>query len=147
MTWREKVIAEAGEWIGTPYHSGARIKGVGVDCGQLLIGVYGGAGSINYGECEPGYYPFDWHLHRSEEIYLSWVKKYCDITEDDPLPGDIAVFRFGRCVSHAGIVLAWPRIIHAYVGMGVIISDIREAILCTKSGESRIAGIYRYRGD
>ena len=146
MTWREKVVDEARRWIGTPYHSGARLKRVGVDCGQLLIGVYADAEVIPQGDCEPGHYPFDWHLHRSDELYLSWVEKYCDITGDDPLPGDIAVFKFGRCVSHAGIVLAWPKIIHSYVGLGVIVSSVHEALLCQKNGESRLAGIYRRKG-
>lgn len=143
MRWQDRVVKEAVTWINTPYHSGARLKKIGVDCGQLLIGVFAGAGVVP--EFDPGAYPFDWHLHRSEEKYLSWVKKYCDPVEN-PQPGDIAVFRFGRCVSHAGIVTDWPRIIHAYVGLGVIVSSTNEAILCRKNGESRLAGIYRFRG-
>ena len=143
--WRDDVIAEANTWIATKYHPNARIKGVGVDCGQLLIAVYESAGIIPPGDCNPGYYPFDWHLHRSEEKYLSWIKRYCDTTEETPLPGDIAVFQFGRCVSHAGIVLEWPKIIHSYVGMGVIISDVNESIL-RKNGKSRLNAIYRPRG-
>lgn len=139
-----RVVSEALTWIGTPYHSGARLKGVGVDCGQLLLGAFSGAGVIP--EIDTGYYPHDWHLHRSEELYLEWVKKYCNIIDGDPQPGDIAVFRFGRCVSHAGIVMEWPRIIHAYVGMGVIVSSADEAILCQKNGESRLVAVYRFRG-
>lgn len=146
MSTRETVVAEAKAWLNTPYHSGARLKGVGVDCGQLLIGVYENAGFLKPGECEPGPYAFDWHLHRSEEKYLSWVQKYCELIDGDPLPGDIAVFQFGRCVSHAGIVVAWPVIIHAYVGMGVIMSSINEALLMEKAGKSRLRGIYRPRG-
>ena len=146
MNIRESVIAEAKTWLQTPYHSGARIKGAGVDCGQFLIGVYLNAGVLQQGECEPGGYAFDWHLHRSEEKYLSWVQKYCELIDGDPLPGDIAVFQFGRCVSHAGIVVAWPMIVHSYVGRGVIYSDINEALLCDNSGRSRLRGIYRPRG-
>ena len=146
MSWRDDVVKEAMTWLRTPYHSGAKVKGVGVDCGQLLIGVYEGAGILPVGECNPGYYSPEWHLHRSEEKYLHWIKKYCDEISDEPLPGDIAVFQFGRCVSHAGIILGWPRIIHAYVGMGVIISDVSEAILIDNRGRSRLRGIYRVRG-
>ncbi|MEA4835374.1 MAG: hydrolase [Anaeromusa sp.] len=146
MNIRESVVAEAKAWLNTPYHSGARLKGVGVDCGQLLIGVYENAGFLQQGECEPGAYAFDWHLHRSEEKYLSWVQKYCDLIDGDPLPGDIAVFQFGRCISHAGIVIAWPVIIHAYVGMGVIMSSVNEALFMEKAGKSRLKGIYRPRG-
>lgn len=143
MSWQEKVIKEAMTWIGTPYHSGARLKKIGVDCGQLLIGVFAGAGVVP--EFDPGPYPFDFHLHKSEEKYLYWVQKYCDPV-DEPRPGDIAVFQFGRCVSHAGIVIEWPRIVHSYVGLGVIISNANEAILCRKNGESRLVGFYRFRG-
>lgn len=143
--WRDKVVNEAKTWIPTPYHSGARIKGVGVDCGQYLIGVYENAGVLSQGECDPGTYSQEWHLHRSEEKYLAWIQKYCDIATGEPLPGDIAVFRFGRCNSHAGIVLAWPMIIHAYVGLGVILSDCQEALLCYKDGRSRLTSIYRPR--
>ena len=144
MTWQEKVVAEARTWIGSPYHSGARLKSVGVDCGMLLLEVFEQCKMIDHVSVEP--YPFDFHLHKSEELYLSWVQRYCNIIDDAPQPGDIAVFKFGRCVSHAGIVLEWPRIIHAYVGMGVIVSSVNEAILCQKNGESRLAGVYRFRG-
>ena len=30
---RERLIAEAKEWLGTPYHTGGRVKGAGCDCG------------------------------------------------------------------------------------------------------------------
>ena len=36
---RAAVVAEAIAWLGTPYHHRARIKGVGVDCAQLALGV------------------------------------------------------------------------------------------------------------
>jgi len=144
--WRDDVITEAKTWENTPYHSMARIKDIGVDCGQLLIAVYENAGIIPVGDCEPGTYSNEFHLHHGEEIYLNWVQKYCDITEDEPLPGDIAVFQFGRCVSHAGIVVEWPRIIHSYVQLGVVLSDINEAILIDNKGKSRLRGIYRIKG-
>ena len=33
---RERLIAEAKEWLGTPYHTAGRIKGAGCDCGTFL---------------------------------------------------------------------------------------------------------------
>lgn len=39
MTLRENIVSEAMEWEGTPYHHQARMKGVGVDCVGLPIGV------------------------------------------------------------------------------------------------------------
>jgi len=45
---REKIVAEARSWIGTPYHNCADIKGVGVDCGMLLVRVF-----VDLGLVEP----------------------------------------------------------------------------------------------
>ena len=41
----------------------------------------------------------------------------------EPLPGDIVLYKFGRCFSHAGIVIAWPQIIHSYRGLGVVYGE------------------------
>jgi cell wall-associated NlpC family hydrolase len=137
-----KIIDEALTWLNTPYHRGARIKGVGVDCGQLLIGVFEGVGYFAPGECDPGYYPHEIHLHRSEERYLEWILKYCDKV-DTPQPGDIAMFKFGKSSSHSAIVIEWPLVIHAYVRFGVIKSNANESLLCNDDGSSRLTGIYR----
>ncbi len=39
MTARHRIVAEARSWLGTPFQHQARLKGVGVDCIQLCIGV------------------------------------------------------------------------------------------------------------
>ena len=36
---RLRIILEAMDWVGTPYHHQARVKKVGVDCAQLVAGV------------------------------------------------------------------------------------------------------------
>jgi len=108
---RQAVVKEALSWCGTPYEHRARVKGAGVDCGQLLIAVYSACGLSP--DFDPGDYPADWMLHRDEERYLGWVRKFAMPT-DAPKPGDIVVWRFGRCVSHGGIVTDWPTIVHAY---------------------------------
>lgn len=36
---REAIVSEARKWIGTPYHHQQCIKGVGVDCALLVVGV------------------------------------------------------------------------------------------------------------
>lgn len=145
MTWQQRAINEAMTWLGTPHHNGARVKGAGVDCGQILIAAYESAGVLRPGECEPGEYPGDWALHRSEEMYLGWIERFCDQVEGAPQPGDIALFQFGRCISHAAIVIEWPKLIHAYINLGVIVSDASESLLCDAKGESRLRGIYRPR--
>lgn len=109
---RAAVVAEAHTWLCTPYHHHAAIKGAGVDCAQILIEVYHACGLIP--KVDAGHYPPDWMMHREEERYLSWVKKYAHEVKT-PQPGDIALYRVGRCFSHGAIVVDWPTVIHAYI--------------------------------
>jgi NlpC/P60 family putative phage cell wall peptidase len=120
---RIAVAAEAKSWIGTDYHHHARLKGCGVDCANLLIGVYHNVGLIP--SVDPGRYPTDWHLHRSEERFKGWVERFA---EHVPLPdiGDVGLWRFGRCFSHGGIFVGDDLIVHAYIGRGVIESRLNE---------------------
>jgi len=108
---RARVVTEALTWLRTPYHHAARVKGAGVDCAQILIAVYAAVGLIE--DFQPADYPSDWMLHRSEERYLGHVMQYAHQVSA-PQPGDIAVWKFGRCFSHGAIVIDYPSIIHAY---------------------------------
>jgi NlpC/P60 family putative phage cell wall peptidase len=114
---RRAVIAEALTWKGTPWHHRARIKGAGVDCIQFLIGVYHACGLCP--AIDTGYYPPDWMRHRDEERLLNGVRQYADEIEAPGL-GDIVVYRFGRCFSHAGIFTGPQEIVHAYLAERVV---------------------------
>jgi len=117
---RQAIIREARQWLGTPFHHQGRVRGVGVDCLQLLIGVYSAVGLM--AEIDVGPYPWDWHFHKSEQRYLKGMKKHAKKVAK-PLPGDAAMFTFGHCASHAAIVIDWPQCIHAYHGQGVVETD------------------------
>lgn len=39
MVSREEVVAEARTWLGTPFMEQHRVKGVGVDCALLQVGI------------------------------------------------------------------------------------------------------------
>ena len=118
---RAAVVAEAESWIGTPFHHAARIKGAGVDCLMLLAEVYERAGVA--GHINPPFYVPDWHLHQGAERYMEGLLHYARPIDGPPLPGDIALFRFGRTFSHGAIVAQWPRLIHAYWSIGVVWGD------------------------
>lgn len=123
---REKIVAAAKEWLRTPFHHNARIKGAGCDCLQLLIAVFSEVGLLN--KTDFGDYTHDWHMHHNEEKYLEGVMKHAKKVEA-PQPGDVALFRFGRCVSHAAIVVDWPLVIHAYHNAGVVYAGAYDAEL------------------
>ena len=137
---RSAVVAEAVSFLKTPYHHRANVKGVGVDCAQILIEVYSAVGLIE--RFDPGAYPPDFMQHRNEESYLAWVLKYAHQVET-PKPGDIALYKFGRCISHSGIVIEWPTIIHAHA---------QARCVCYGDGTQgplgkRLAGFYSMFGD
>lgn len=130
---RARVIAEAERWLGTPYHSGARVCGAGVDCAQLLIAVFHAAGVVP--DLRPASYPPDWYLHRDVERLLVQLAPYATLTRD-PQPGDIVTYRFARAVAHAGILVAPGAIIHARQPDGVVRDVVDFA------GAERFAGAY-----
>ena len=121
---RALVVNIAKTWLGTPYHTGGRVKNAGVDCLTLLAEVYSEAAIIVRPEIP--YYPNDWHLHRSSERYLEGLLQYAHEVET-PLAGDIAMWKFGRCFSHGAIVVEYPVIIHAYTGRECTLEDCLKA--------------------
>lgn len=138
---RRLVIQIAESWLNTPYHHMASVKGVGVDCAFLLREVYFEAGLIE--KFDIPYYPPDWAMHRSEERFLNTVESYSRPVLK-PRPGDIAVFRYGRCVSHGAIVLDWPVIIHSAVSdTGARLGVIRDSAEPIKH---RLHGFYSIWG-
>ena len=117
---RQAVVDEALSWTGTPYIPSGRIKGPngGVDCLTFVAGVFEGAGIIE--RLQIPHYPHDWHLHQDGELYLfgkdgtPGLLHFCREIEGQPQAGDIVVWKFGHCFSHAAIVTEWPMIIHAW---------------------------------
>jgi len=109
---RRRIVDEARSWKGTPYRNCADIKGVGVDCGMLLLRVYVDCGL--FPAFDPRPYPHDFHLHRGEE----WYRR---LLEDRgrqvgaPQIGDAILFKVGRIYSHGSIVtsVAPLTVVHA----------------------------------
>lgn len=133
---QERVLEAAQSWLvpRTPYHHMGRVKGVGVDCSMLLAEVYHEAGLMPKIAIKP--YPHDWHLHRSRELYIEELTEHAVEIDGPPLPGDIALWQFGRTFSHGAIVEEWPNIIHSYLHMGVVRENVDTAAWLTHIGEN-----------
>jgi len=128
---RRDVVREARSWIGTKYHPQGDIKGAGIDCGMLLVRVF-----VDTGLCapfDPRPYADYWYLHRSEERYLGFIFDRAKEVSA-PLPGDVMVFRYGRCFSHGGIVTDTSplTIVHAFQPALVVLEEevARNPALC-----------------
>lgn len=133
---REAVLAEARAWLRTPYHKNGRVKGAGADCGTLLFCVYrtcglvppGAEGIFNDERIVP--VGDDWFCHTEEERYMKLVLRHARKVAEGvaypslhALPGNLVLTRAvgSRVFNHGGIVVKWPRIIHA------VYSGVEEA--------------------
>jgi cell wall-associated NlpC family hydrolase len=126
---RAEIVRAAKDWLGTPYHHHARIKHGGVDCAMFPLAVYQECGVLP-ADFTPPDYSMQWHLHRSEELYLKTIEPFVWEIQPwgyglprSPLPADFVVFKFGRAFSHGAIVVNWPIIIHSYIPHGVLLGD------------------------
>jgi NlpC/P60 family putative phage cell wall peptidase len=114
---RQAVVDEARSWIGTPFRHCCMVKGKtgGADCLMLIIAVFSGVGVFPFYDPRP--YPTQWHLHRDDERFLAGVLRYgVERPADDAacLPGDVILWRVGRCYAHGGIIIGPDEAIHAY---------------------------------
>jgi cell wall-associated NlpC family hydrolase len=130
---RARVVCIARSFLGTPYHSHGRKKGVGVDCLTLLAEVYTEAGLIEPVKL-PHYAP-DFFKHKGTELYLNGLLQYTAEVETGK-PGDIVLWKYGRCFSHGAIVVDWPHIIHAHVGRSCMLESIDAAVWLKFIGEN-----------
>lgn len=119
---RARVVAEARSWKGTPYHHAADVKGAGCDCAMLLVRVFIDLGFVE--RFDPRPYVKDWHMHRSDEKYLGFLLERAHQVET-PKPGDVILFKIGRCYAHGGIVTN-PEpltIVHAFASANCVLED------------------------
>lgn len=121
MISRTAVLAEAREWIGTPYQHQASVKQAGCDCLGLVRGVwrafYGGEP-----ELAPAYTP-DWaERHGAETLRDAAARHLTAIAFAEARPGDVLLFRMHASApaKHAAILDEGAQIIHAYWGRAVV---------------------------
>jgi NlpC/P60 family putative phage cell wall peptidase len=119
---RARVVEAARAWIGTPYHHMADLRGLGVDCAMLLVRVFCDLGLV--APLDPRPYTKDWMLHRDDERYLSFLVASAREVEA-PDPGDVILFRVGRCYAHGGIVTKPDplTILHAFAPAACVVEE------------------------
>ena len=134
---RERLIAEAKEWLGTPYHTEGRVKGAGCDCGTFLAGVLENANLLPH--IDIPHYSEDVACHCAVPKYLMKIEEYCkQVDKNDRKTGDILVYQFNgsKVPHHAAFVCDKEYLIHSYTRQGVIISNQRGY-------EFALYGVYR----
>ncbi|GAM98868.1 genetransfer agent NlpC/P60 family peptidase [alpha proteobacterium U9-1i] len=121
MIARSAIMAEARDWLGTPYQHQASVKGAGVDCLGLIRGVW----RALYGaepELAPPYTP-DWAERHGAETLLEAARRHLrEVSLREARPGDVLLFRMaaGAPAKHAAILDEGDALIHAYWGRAVV---------------------------
>jgi NlpC/P60 family putative phage cell wall peptidase len=111
----QDIIATARTWLGTPWVHQGRLKGIGVDCGGLIIGVGRELGLLDFDTQAYGRIPDGQRLRALCDEHLL-AKPVSDI-----VPGDVLLMRFTRHPQHLAIVgdRGEPfSLIHAYADAG-----------------------------
>lgn len=140
----EKIAEAAKKWLGTPHVNNAKVKGIGVDCGMLLIAALEDSGTIKKNDIKIKPYSNEWHLHRDEEWFLHYVEQHCEKVTDLRV-GDFLLYQYGRCISHGAVYIGNNMVVHALVNQGVIMSNMDETMFYDAKGRSRLRGIYRFK--
>ena len=116
---RSAYVAAARSWLRTPFHDNQAVKGVGVDCAQLVraAALETGLRAIH----PTGNYSAQWFLHREDDRLVEFIKRYAvEIDESRAREGDLVVYKIGRAFAHVAILTGPGTIIHAHKQTGMV---------------------------
>ena len=119
------LLQEIESWIGTPWIHGQSLKGVGTDCVRFICSIGKFAGWVAPDYIVPVYNQ-DWALHNTVSILETEIQKFARAVSRPYQIGDVFLFVYGKCASHAGFYIGKGNMIHAYQRRGVIKSPVRH---------------------
>jgi NlpC/P60 family putative phage cell wall peptidase len=117
---RARLIAEARDWIGTPYLHRASCKGHGADCLGLVRGVWRAVLGTEPQDLPP--YAPDWaQASRTEQMLEAAGRHLRAVPMEAAAPGDVLLFRWRAHLpaKHAAILVSADRMVHAHDGAAV----------------------------
>ena len=97
---RSQIVQAAREWIDTPFHHQARLKGVGVDCVGLVIGVARELDLVPHDLDVQGY-P---RTPDGTSLMATMRQHMTEIDRAVMQPGDVIVVSFDRDPQHLAIL-------------------------------------------
>lgn len=135
----DQVIALARQWLGTPYHDQASLKGVGCDCLGLARGVWRDLHGPEPFPIPP--YSRDWGETGDREVLAKGAARLMlPVAVEARQSGDLLLFRMrpSAIAKHVGILTAPDQFLHAYERLGVIEEPL------TPAWARRIAFVFRF---
>jgi NlpC/P60 family putative phage cell wall peptidase len=139
MTLADRIIAEAREWVGTPFHWQASVKGVGCDCKGLVWGV---ARELGLPEAETIYAKVaDYGKRVPVKLLQEGMAAVFDRVEE-PQPGDVLLLKLRNVPMHLAIVTGPDTAVHAQIAPT---DKIKETDLPALLRKHPIDSIWRWR--
>lgn len=136
MIARADVVMAARGWLGTRWHHGASLKGVGTDCVGLILGV---AKDLGIGlELSSEYHGYG--RQPDGKLLRQGTAEYLDPTSNPGL-GDIYLMRFEQDPQHFAIISSPIHIIHAYMLPRKVVENRLDDVW-----SKRIVSAHRFRG-
>jgi len=134
MTTGNDIMNIARTFIGTPHHYQGRLKGVGVDCAGLIVGVIKEAGISDYDFVHFSRFP-------KKHLLIREVLKIAKPTKEMQI-GNLCVFWMVKSdhPQHLGIITDYG-IIHTNEDVGKVVEHRFET-----KWKKRLVGIYKLKG-
>ena len=133
MTAQNDIVTAARNYLGTPFHHQARVKGVGIDCAGLLVCVARDLGLQHYDVQGYSRVPSGAEFERHLDANLDKISAI--------EPGCILLMAFDSDPQHVAIATSLTTIIHAHFEVRKCVEHDLDSVWT-----SRIRSIYRFRG-
>jgi NlpC/P60 family putative phage cell wall peptidase len=107
---RPRIVALARQWLGTPYHHQASLRGIGTDCVGLVRGIWRELYGTEAQASLPAY-TRDWAEAGGRETLIEAARRHLiEIPPVEAQPGDVLVFRWRRHApaKHCAVLSALP---------------------------------------
>ena len=129
------VVRVARTWLGTPYHHQGRVKGAGVDCAGLLVGVANELGLSDFDVTGYSGRP------NGDSLTRVCQEQMTPIPPEQLSPGDVLLFKFEAHAGHLGIFIGDNILIHSYMPRRRVVEQSLDS-----RWWSLVAGQYRLPG-
>lgn len=134
MIARADIVAAARGWLGTPWHHQGRLKGVGVDCVGVVIGVAGELGISDFDITGYGHRPDSRELERLAGHLM------VEVPVAEAQPGDVLLLDVDKQPQHLAFVTD-VGMLHAYAPLRRVVEHRRDA-----AWDDRIVAVFQLPG-
>lgn len=124
------LIAAARSYVGSPFHHGGRLPGVGLDCIGVIVCAASACGLLH---CDVEAYP----LRPNGQLRMSLDAQLVGVPS--ALAGDVLLMSFSEEPHHVALFTG-PTIIHAYITVKRCVEQPMAELW-----EKRVRGVYRFR--